>query len=72
MSWHRKAKKDVAGCDKPRGAASKRRSEDFRMGKPVQVNAWSLHGEYIAMQGAPGEVKHLSTRRKRNQLRLPE
>ena len=26
-----------------------------------------LHGEYIAMQGEPGELKHLSTRRKRKQ-----
>ena len=27
--------KGVASCDKPRGAASKRRSGDFRMGKPT-------------------------------------
>ena len=27
--------KDVASCVKPRGAASKRRSGDFRMGKPT-------------------------------------
>ena len=27
----------------------------------------SLYGEYIAMQGEPGELKHLSTRRKRKQ-----
>ena len=26
--------KDVASCDKPRGAASERRSGDFRMGNP--------------------------------------
>ena len=31
------AMKDVASCDKPRGAASKHRSGDVRMGKP----AWS-------------------------------
>jgi hypothetical protein len=29
------AMKDVASCDKPRGAASKRRSGDVRMGKPT-------------------------------------
>jgi hypothetical protein len=31
-----------------------------------------LHGEYIAMQGEPGELKYLSTRRKRNQPRFPK
>ena len=34
MPRHEPAMKDVASCDKPRGAASKRRSGDFRMGKP--------------------------------------
>lgn len=34
MPRHVSAMKDVASCDKPRGAASKRRSEDVRMGKP--------------------------------------
>ena len=34
MPWHRSAMKDVASCDKLRGAASKLRSGDFRMGKP--------------------------------------
>jgi len=35
MPRHVSAMKDVASCDKPRGAASKRRSGDFRMGKPA-------------------------------------
>jgi len=35
MPRHRSAKKDVASCEKPRGAASERRSGDFRMGKPT-------------------------------------
>ena len=35
---------------------------ETRLGEPQ-----SLHGEYIAMQGEPGELKHLSTRRKRKQ-----
>ncbi len=34
MPRHVSAMKDVASCDKPRGAASKLRSGDFRMGKP--------------------------------------
>ena len=35
MPWHVQAKKDVARCDKRRGAVSKLRSGDFRMGKPT-------------------------------------
>ena len=35
MPRHEPAMKDVASCDKPRGAASERRSGDFRMGKPT-------------------------------------
>jgi hypothetical protein len=31
---------------------------------------WSLHGESIAMQGEPGELKHLSNRRKRKKHRF--
>ena len=34
MPRHESAMKDVASCDKPRGAASEHRSGDFRMGKP--------------------------------------
>ena len=32
----------------------------------------SLHGEFIAMQGEPGELKHLSTRRKRKKQSIPK
>ena len=35
MPWHVQAMKDVARCDKRRGAVSKLRSDDFRMGKPT-------------------------------------
>ena len=34
MPGHEPAMKDVASCEKPRGAASKRRSGGVRMGKP--------------------------------------
>jgi hypothetical protein len=37
MPRHEPAKKDVASCEKPRGAASEQRSGDVRMGKPVGV-----------------------------------
>ena len=35
MTRHQRAKKDVAGCEKPRGAASERRSVGIRMGQPI-------------------------------------
>ncbi len=34
MPWHGQAMKDVISCDKPRGAANKLSSVDFRMGQP--------------------------------------
>jgi hypothetical protein len=34
MPWLVEAMKDVLGCDKPRGAAKKLWSGDFRMGQP--------------------------------------
>src|ERR1700680_1539499 len=37
MPWQKQAMKDVASCDKPRGAASRHSSDDFRMGKPTEV-----------------------------------
>ena len=48
--------KDVVSCDKLRGAANKRRSGDFRMGKPTRGHAWvSLAesiGQWKATQGS--------------------
>jgi hypothetical protein len=41
------------------------------MGKPGRGNARSLFGESIAEWGERGEVKHLSTRWKRNQFEIP-
>jgi hypothetical protein len=35
MPRRQEAKKDVVSCEKPRGAANKRRSVDVRMGKPL-------------------------------------
>jgi hypothetical protein len=47
MPWRREAMKDVASCDKPRGAASRHRSEDVRMGEPGRGNARSSPTESI-------------------------
>jgi hypothetical protein len=42
--------KDVESCDKPRGAAKKLRSGDFRMGKPGRGHALSSQSEHIALR----------------------
>ena len=41
------------------------------MGQPGPGNTGSSHGEFIGMGGERGEVKHLSTPRKRNQIEIP-
>ncbi len=40
-------------------------------GNPIEVTLLS-YPEYIGVRGEPGELKHLSTPRKRNQPRLPK
>src|SRR5262249_15049550 len=47
MPWRREAMKDVASCDKPRGAASRHRSGDVRMGEPGWGNAHSSAAKFI-------------------------
>ena len=41
--------KDVISCDKPRGAASKLGSADFRMGKPGTLKTCHPLAEYIGL-----------------------
>ena len=55
------AKKDVISCDKPWGGANILRSADLRMGQPVRPIPDTLPKAV----GVPGELKHLSSRRKR-------
>jgi hypothetical protein len=54
------------------GAACKRRALRFRMGQPLQSDVWRPVGEHIAHRGAAGELKHLSSPTKRNQVRFPQ
>ena len=42
------------------------------MGKPGMGKLMSSGYEYIVVGSEPGEVKHLSTRRKRNQNEIPQ
>ena len=61
--------KDAASCDNPRGGAHARRSAGLRMGEPASGSAGIPLGNSYLGGGQPGELKHLSTRRRRNQLR---
>ena len=41
------------------------------MGQPDPGNSGSSYAEFIGIRGERGEVKHLSTPRKRNQIEIP-
>ncbi len=41
------------------------------MGKPDTANTVSFRAEFIGSKGERGEVKHLSTPRKKNQAEIP-
>ena len=49
MPRHQEAKKDVAGYEKPRGAASERRSVGIRMGKPILRKVRVSYAEQIGI-----------------------
>ena len=50
MPRRREAKKDVASCEKPRGAASRPRAADIRMGEPGRGHARSWLTECIGQR----------------------
>ena len=58
-------RKDVTSCEKLRGAANELRSADVRMRERTASNVAVSCNESIVARGEPGELKHLSTRRKR-------
>ena len=69
MPWCQRAMKGAASCEKPRGAASRPRSVDTRMGQPTaSCVAVPIPESNRGCGAIPGELKHLSTRRKRKQL----
>ena len=57
--------KDAVSCEKLRGGANILRSADIRMRELSASNVALPYGEHIAVRREPGELKHLSTRRKR-------
>ena len=71
MPWHRKPMKDAASCDNPRLGAHTLRPAGLRMGEPAGRSSGIPLGNTYLGGGQPGELKHLSTRRRRNQLRDP-
>ena len=64
MPWFQEAMKDVVSCDKLREVANKHYIRRF-------PNRTTHHAEGMISRresgGQPGELKHLSTRRKRKQ-----
>ena len=61
--------KDAASCDNPRLGAHTLRPAGLRMGEPARRGPGIPLGNAYLGGGQPGELKHLSTRRRRNQLR---
>ena len=63
--------KDVVACEKLRGVGKQaliRRCPNGETHLHWQVS----HTEYIGVRSEPGELKHLSTWRNRNQPRFPQ
>ena len=57
MPWRQEAKKDVVSCDKLRGAASRRRYADVRMGKPAPGHAGAALAEFIGEKRPTGGIE---------------
>jgi len=68
MPGHKKTMKDVAACDKLRGGGKQPLSRRFPNGETYPIEdgmSWRKSA------GRPGELKHLSSRRKREQQLFP-
>ena len=71
MPRHQEPKKDVISCEKLRGGANIHRAVDIRMrelilGKKLVYSYMSK----VVYEGERGELKHLSTHRKRKKNRF--
>ena len=62
MPWLSEAMKDVTSCDKLRGGANNLYIRRFPNGETHLVE-----DQVLRKEGEPGELKHLSNRRKRKQ-----
>ena len=61
--------KDAASCDNPRRGAHILRPGGLRMGEPMHSSVHIPGPNTYGRGGQPGELKHLSTRRRGNQSR---
>jgi hypothetical protein len=71
MPWQPEAMKDVVDCEKLRGAVKQALIRRYPNGETHPIYRVPFT-EYIGKGGERRELKHLSTYRKRNQLRFPE
>jgi hypothetical protein len=71
MPWQSEAMKDVVVCEKLRGGDKQPVIRRCPNGE-THPACWISCSEYIAAGSEPGELKHLSTPRKRNQPRFPK
>src|SRR3989304_6817861 len=72
MPWRQGPRKDAVGGDRTGEVPNNLRSGCLRMGEPGAGHTASSRAESIGAGRSAGELKHLSTRRKRNQPRFPE
>ena len=70
MPWHQLPKKDAAICEKLRGAESRHRASDFRMGKPGTLTAYHSQLNKIDWaEGTPGtETSKYREEKKENSI----
>jgi hypothetical protein len=71
MPWQLEAMKDAVGSEMPRGAVKQALIRGCPNGETHLIYQVSVT-EFIGHGGERGELKHLSTCRKRNQPRFPE
>ena len=71
MPRRQEAMKDVAACEKPRRGGKQPMTRGCPNGE-TRPACWASRPESIGAGGEPGELKHLSTPRKRNQPRFPK
>ena len=73
MPRHQEPKKDVISCEKPRVGANNRLSVDVRMRELNQRKKSDYsYISKVVYEGERGELKHLSTHRKRKKTRFLE
>ena len=70
MPWHQLPMKDAAICEKPRGAESRQRAADIRMGEPgVGRPRHRIMKQIVIQEGTPGtETSKYREEKKENSI----